>query len=774
MIKNRGFAIVIIVILMSINVAAQIENSNYRISDDIIIKNVKIGKFEEHVLTIENKGDNPITVMFSSEGNISSYMVPDVTTINLEAKSSADAKILFFADNMGFFNGTLVLSGNVNERIPAMLTVGDISGVPISAISIKVEPLSERVYLKDTLRYKINIHNLLLKDGFNITLHYSIDSMADKKTYLVNKTFLEETENLRLNKSTTLIKFFEVPEFIRPGEYVITARVDYLGISSTASARFLVSEPIWDYLIFGIMPVRWLLLTLSFLAIAALVFLIIRKRLAKKKRYKGKIDFKLLPKPGERSILIGKIAESKVKAYFDMDQLTIHSLIAGSTGGGKTVSAEVLVEEALLKGVAIIVFDPTAQWTGFLRKCTNKKMIALYPSYGLKKTDARAFNGNVHQIMDARQIIDIKKYLIPGEIHVFAINKLDPKDSDILVANTIREVFHADLPESPQLRLIVIFDEVHRLLPKFGGTGQGFIQIERGAREFRKWGVGLVLISQVLTDFIGETKANINTEIQMRTRDEGDLNRIKDKYGSYMLQSLLKSATGTGMISNSAYNRGNPYFVSFRPLLHEHARLTDEELDNYNKYNDIIDDLDDQIEQLREEEVDIFDLKLELKMALDKVKSGSFNMVDIYLEGLKPRLDTAWDKIGKQAKKRKLKLVSEKELQEEFEKAKKEREKFEKEHPEEAKKAAAKQEKKKEQKKLPPLKLKNGVTVSSPQELIDEINTMDEGTYAAHASESENIFADWIMGSDKETAEKLRAAKTKEDTIAVIEDSLYK
>ena len=62
--------------------------------------------------------------------------------------------------------------------------------------------------------------------------------------------------------------------------------------------------------------------------------------------------------------------------------------------------------------------------------------------------------------------------------------------------------------------------------PKFGGSGQGFIQVERAAREFRKWGVGLVMISQVLTDFAGETKANISTEVQMRTRDQGDLDRI--------------------------------------------------------------------------------------------------------------------------------------------------------------------------------------------------------------------------------------------------------
>src|SRR3989338_7524434 len=296
-------------------------------------------------------------------------------------------------------------------------------------------------------------------------------------------------------------------------------------------------------------------------------------------------------------------------------------------------------------------------------------MIALYTNFGLKETDAKAFNGNIHQILNARQIIDIKKYTVPGEIHSFAINRLDPEDIDILVTNTMREVFHANLPESKELKLLIIFDEVHRLLPKFGGSGQGFIQIERAAREFRKWGVGLMLISQVLKDFVGETKANINTEIQMRTRDQGDLDRIKTKYGGYMLQSLLKAATGTGMIENASYNKGNPYFISFRPLKHMHARLTDDELDKYNKYNDILDSLDFQIEMLEKENIDVFDLKLELKMAADKVKTGSFNMVDIYLEGLTPRIKSQWEKLGKEPPKKQAKLISENELLEEFKKA---------------------------------------------------------------------------------------------------------
>ena len=139
------------------------------------------------------------------------------------------------------------------------------------------------------------------------------------------------------------------------------------------------------------------------------------------------------------------------------------------------------------------------------------------------------------------------------------------------------------------------------------------------------------------------------------------------------------------MVENAAYNKGNPYFVAFRPLLHEHARLTDQELENYNKYNEMIDDLDYEIEQMEKYQIDVFDLKLELKMALDKVKSGSFNMVDIYLEGLKPRVKEQWKKLGKEPEKRRAKLVSESELREEFIKAQEARKKFE----EEQKKAGA-------------------------------------------------------------------------------------
>jgi len=415
-----------------------------------------------------------------------------------------------------------------------------------------------------------------------------------------------------------------------------------------------------------------------------------------------------------------------------------------------------------------MVVDPTAQWSGMLRKCKDKRMLGLYPDFGMKPGDAKAYNGNVKQINDAREVLDIKKYIRPGEVQVLSIHKLDPKDADIFVANTIREIFHSSPVEQRELKTLVIYDEVHRLLPKFGGSGEGFIQIERACREFRKWGIGVILISQVLSDFVGAIKANINTEIQTRTIDEGDLERIKTKYGEGILKSLVRAGVGVAMVQNAEYNKGRPYFINFRPILHGITRVSDEELDNYNKYNIVIEDLDYQIEQLEAENVDIFDLRLELKLALDKVKSGNFNMVDIYLEGLKPRLESQWTKIGKKPKKKIVQLVDEIALKKSLEEAKRAREKYEAER----KVEESKTEKKEEdifKKNVAPFTFNNGMMVSSLQELKEVFELMDEDLFKTHVNEKKNDIADWVKNSGfTDLAEDLSRAKTKDEMYKIL------
>jgi len=57
---NILFTLIFLIIFLSIIelCSAQIENEDYKISDSRIDKKLMIGKFEEHVIRIENKKNN--------------------------------------------------------------------------------------------------------------------------------------------------------------------------------------------------------------------------------------------------------------------------------------------------------------------------------------------------------------------------------------------------------------------------------------------------------------------------------------------------------------------------------------------------------------------------------------------------------------------------------------------------------------------------------------------------------------------------------------------
>lgn len=566
----------------------------------------------------------------------------------------------------------LLLADAIVKSIPVEIRVLELRE---KLLDLKITPLQDRIPPGKTLKIQADVYNLGMSKRVDVQL---LLELVDQSTLEV----LSATEEaIAIETTISVIKTLKIPEDVEKGRYVLRGTATYpsgtgFNMTATSLATVVVADYWYNYRVAGIIPLWVILGILLFLGLNFGMFEFYEYRKRKKARYKIQIDYSALPKPEGKVAFIGNIAETSIRTFIELEKLKTHTIVAGATGGGKTVAAQDIAEEALKNNTAVIVFDPTAQWTGFLRKSENKPMLKLFHKFQMKRNEARAFNGNVHVVENPRQKVSIKKYMKPGEIHVFVINKLSHKDVDLFIANTIRQVFRENLPESPELKLLMVYDEVHRLLPKFGGSGSGFLQIERGAREFRKWGVGLVLISQVLSDFIGEIKANISTEIQMKTKDEGDLERIKTKYGIDIMQSLIKAGTGTGMVENADYNKGRAYFVNFRPLLHNIERLDDQALSSYAKYNTIIEDIEYQLEELEKEKVDVFDVRIELNLASEKLKAGNFNMVQIYLESVMPRVEALWKGINKAPKKKVLELVEDEELLKEVEQAKKEREEY--------------------------------------------------------------------------------------------------
>jgi uncharacterized membrane protein len=638
--------------------------------------NMYQGEKTETEVSFKNNLGKDVSITAEVKGEVKDFIMFKNPSVRLENKEKGTFYLSVYIPSETLptmYHGSIVIRANgEGVNIPVNIRVLEVKK-PL--IDLRVEALTYETPPGSPLKVKVMLYNVgeIEKVGVNLDLQ-----LIDPENLSVIKGV---NETLTLETSLGLIRALEVPKGIEEKNYIVKGIGTYMlknrTISVTSLDYIMVATPLLLREIFGI--ALWILLSgLVLVASCGGVTYVIYRRHKlleeRKKRYKEMVELKELPKPGPRSGFIGNLAETKTKAFVNLDDLKMHTLIAGATGSGKTISGQILAEEALLKDIAVIVFDPSAQWTGFLRKCEESSMLKKYKEFGMKRKDTKGFKGRIKIVEDPMERIDVKDLMKTG-ITIFCLNKIKPKDIDLFVANTIREIFEARLEESEALRTLVVYDEVHRLLPRFGGKGQGLIQVERGVREFRKWGVGLILISQVLSDFVGEIKANIGTEIQMRTRYEEDLKRIRMKYGKDIAVSVVKESVGTGVVVNANYNRGRPYFVSFRPILHRVKRLSDSELEKYHKYEERVEGMKYQLKQLKEEGVDTFDIETELKLAESKLMVGAFDMVDIYLESLEPRVKKEWEKLGKRPKPRKRALVKERELKLAIRKAKVERRK---------------------------------------------------------------------------------------------------
>ena len=205
---------------------------------------------------------------------------------------------------------------------------------------------------------------------------------------------------------------------------------------------------------------------------------------------------------------------------------------------------------------------------------TDEKMRRLYPKFKLGLP--QAFKPRIVEISDATMNIDVVHYMQEKGLTILRMDRLTPKKVDAFIEGALGQIYRANLNESGSLKSLVVLDEVHRLLPKYGGR-KAYTKLEQAVREFRKWGIGLLMISQVLTDFKGAIRGNIGTEIQMHTRYEGDIKRVRERHGANVSKLIAKLSIGIGMVECSEYNKGNPYFIEFRPLLHSPYKLTETE-----------------------------------------------------------------------------------------------------------------------------------------------------------------------------------------------------
>jgi len=622
--------------------------------DDLAIGNSEVtvslqpGERKSTAISLQNPRDETVEIQLEKTDNIAE-LVSLENNITMEPGEFRTVRISVNASNnsrLKKFSGFIQIKGPNNERsVPINI---DIVSAENRLLDVTIEPTVESFQPGEQARIKISFSNQGFSRAVDAETKIEIVDITD------NEVIAKKTQTFAVQTTIDRIISMNIPEDAELGTYEARASVEYSNIpgnrSATAVGQVDLQKPLLDRQTVGIQNRYWLLsiFILIILSSAGGYYYYRKKKIEeKKKRFDEQVDNAELPDETGRTAFVGQLSEIGKRAFLNLEDLKTHCLAAGATGAGKTVAAEVIAEEALEKGVNVIVLDPTGQWSGYLEENEDQQMEAFFGDFGMSESDTRDYTGNIRAVEADQDTVDITDVLRSGEdegsIHVFSMHKLDNEELEKYLSDTIKQIFEYNPEETDQLQTLIVYDEAHRVLEKFGGTGEGVKQLERGAREFRKWGIGMLLISQVIGDFPEEVRANIGTQVQMRTEYEGDLDRIQRKYGDHISQGVTKSNTGTGMIQNSSYNHGRPYFVDFRPLKHSPEKISDDKLEKFEDYNRRIDKIEDMIDVLDDMGEDVFDYRSRLNLAKKNLRKMSFNLVDTYLEELNNELEDEID-----------------------------------------------------------------------------------------------------------------------------------
>ncbi len=127
--------------------------------------------------------------------------------------------------------------------------------------------------------------------------------------------------------------------------------------------------------------------------------------------------------------------------------------------------------------------------------------------------------------VDIRDVVD----LVFEKKHRLVIIDLSTETEYIskrfVVAAVLRWLWHKVLSERKRAEVVVVIDEAHNYACQRCEPSSS--EIEKTAREGRKWGIGLILASQRIRDLSTDVRGNINTAFFSRLQTYGDYQELK-------------------------------------------------------------------------------------------------------------------------------------------------------------------------------------------------------------------------------------------------------
>jgi len=238
----------------------------------------------------------------------------------------------------------------------------------------------------------------------------------------------------------------------------------------------------------------------------------------------------------------------------------VHTYVSGTTGSGKSFLARVLIEEAAAhKQLSILVLDPRNQSIGILVAEDRPKILQQYEEYGMKTEGAHGFGFSYFApgLAYASPLPRELSSLAQGR-SIVSFKGLDDERRCALAGQILSAVFEAcNAEESESPRLLIVVDEAQLFTRKRldesarHTAAQAERALDKIAREGRKFGIVLVLISQTMKDFayeLASIRQMTTAKIFLRNSDR-EIEYASDIIGDGRL--LVRLPTGVAIMHHA-------------------------------------------------------------------------------------------------------------------------------------------------------------------------------------------------------------------------------
>lgn len=267
--------------------------------------------------------------------------------------------------------------------------------------------------------------------------------------------------------------------------------------------------------------------------------------------------------PETMPLLLGQTVDDSGRmtgpAKFPLTDM-IHLYISGTTGGGKSFLARVLIEEAAAhEKLSILVLDPRNQSVGLLVPEDRPKILERYAEFGMDSRRAHGFKFDYFApAMPFATPLPADLATLAGGRSIVSFKGLDDERRCALAAGILDAAFGGcSGRESESPRLLIAVDEAQLFTrkrvdePAKQAAGQTERALDRIAREGRKFRIVMALVSQTMKDFgyeLASIRQMTTTKIFLRNSDR-EIEYAADILGDGRL--LVQLPTGTALMHNA-------------------------------------------------------------------------------------------------------------------------------------------------------------------------------------------------------------------------------